>query len=342
MTIEIDGAQGEGGGQVLRTALTLAMCTGKNIAVKNIRAGRQRPGLLRQHLTALNAARDICNGEVTGNQLGSVAIEFKPQAIQAGDYTFKIGTAGSTTLLAQTILPALMRANGASTIAMEGGTHNGMAPSVDFIEQSFLPQLQKAGLNITSNLAVHGFYPNGGGAWQIELQPIKELAPIVLTERGQAKEHSAEVTSSNIDASIAERELARVRKKLGFQESQLHTKQVASPGPGNIVSIRLAYEQVNEVFESVGALGVPAERVAGRAIAPAKRYMSAHHAVGEYLADQLLVPMVTGQGGEFTTGELSEHTKTNIAVIEQMLEKPCIEVTQANGNNLVKVLPGLN
>lgn len=318
------------------------MCTGKDIAVKNIRAGRQRPGLLRQHLTALNAATDICNAEVKGNELGSVEIEFSPEAINAGDYTFKIGTAGSTTLLAQTILPALMRADSASTISMEGGTHNGMAPSVDFIEQSFLPQLRNAGLEIESNLAVHGFYPNGGGAWQLKVQPINELAPIVLSERGEAKQHSAVVTSSNIEASIAERELARVRKKLGFQESQLHTLQVASPGPGNIVSIRLAYEQVNEVFESVGALGVPAERVAGRAIAPTKRYMAANHAVGEYLADQLLVPMVTGQGGEFTTGELSEHTKTNIAVIEQVLEKPCIDVTERNGSNLVKVLPGLN
>jgi RNA 3'-terminal phosphate cyclase (ATP) len=339
MTIEIDGAQGEGGGQVLRTALTLAMCTGKDIVVKNIRAGRQRPGLLRQHLTALNAARDICNATVKGNELGSVEIEFSPKAINAGAYEFKIGTAGSTTLLAQTIFPALMRADNASTISMEGGTHNGMAPSVDFIEQSFLPQLRKAGLGIESNLAVHGFYPNGGGAWQLKVLPINQLAPIVLTERGEAMQHAAVVTSSNIEASIAERELARVRKKLGWQENQLHTKQVASPGPGNIVSIRLAYEQVTEVFESVGALGVPAERVAGRAIAPAKRYIESSHAVGEYLADQLLVPMVTGSGGEFTTGELSEHTKTNIAVIEQMLEKQCIAVIKSNGGNLIQVSP---
>ncbi len=160
-----------------------------------------------------------------------------------------------------------------------------------------------------------------------------------LTERGAIQEQSALVTSSNIEASIAERELARIQKKLGWHASQLHAKQVGSPGPGNIVSIRLAYEHVTEVIESVGALGVPAERVAGRAIAPAKRYMQSNAAVGEYLADQLLVPMVLGSGGEFTTGELSEHTRTNIAVIEQMLDQQCIEVTKSNGINLVKVLP---
>lgn len=339
MTIEIDGAQGEGGGQVLRTALTLAMCTGKSLVVHNIRAGRSRAGLLRQHLTALNAATEICGATVKGNELGSVAIEFTPGPIKAGNYEFKIGTAGSTTLLAQTILPALMQAEGNSTIRMEGGTHNGMAPSVDFIEQSFLPQLRKAGLEIESKLTVHGFYPNGGGRWQLGIKPNKKLAQLVLSERGATQEQSAVVTSSNIEASIAERELARIQQKLGWQASQLHAKQVASPGPGNIVSIRLAYEHVTEVIESVGALGVPAERVAGRAIAPAKRYMQSNAAVGEYLADQLLVPMVLGSGGEFTTGELSEHTKTNIAVIEQMLEQQCIEVIKSSGINLVKVAP---
>ncbi len=253
MTIEIDGAQGEGGGQVLRTALTLAMCTGKSLVVHNIRAGRSRPGLLRQHLTALNAATEICDATVKGNQLGSMAIGFAPGPIKAGNYEFKIGTAGSTTLLAQTILPALMQAKGNSIIAMEGGTHNGMAPSVDFIEQSFLPQHRKAGLEIESNLAIHGFYPNGGGRWQLGIKPNKKLAHLNLTERGAMQEQAAVVTSSNIEASIAERELARIQKKLGWQASQLHAKQVASPGPGNIVSIRLAYEQVTEVIESVGA-----------------------------------------------------------------------------------------
>ena len=135
MTKKLKGAKGKGGGQVLLTALPLAMCTGKSIGVHNSRAGRSRPGLLRQHLTALNAATEICNATVKGHQLGSVAIEFAPGPVKAGNYDFKIGTAGSTTLLAQTILPALMQAEGDSTIVMEGGTHNGMAPSVDFSAQ---------------------------------------------------------------------------------------------------------------------------------------------------------------------------------------------------------------
>ena len=336
MTIEIDGAQGEGGGQVLRTALTLAMCTGQALEVKRIRRGRARPGLLRQHLTALRAAQSISDAEVAGDELRSESIRFVAGKVQAGDYEFKIGTAGSTTLLAQTIVPALALADSESTLRMEGGTHNGMAPSVDFIEQAFAPQLNQLGVGFESTLITHGFYPNGGGVWQCKLKP-SEAQELSLIERGELLEKLAVVKSANIEVGIAERELARVKKKLGFGDCALQAQQVKSPGPGNIVSIRLRYEHVTEVFESVGALGVPAERVAGRAIAGAKRYMAGSHPVGEYLADQLLVPMVLGIGGEFITKDLSEHTKTNIAVIEQMLGQSCIETRETASGTVINV-----
>ncbi len=339
MTIEIDGSQGEGGGQVLRTSLTLSMCTGRDIVVKNIRAGRQRPGLLRQRLTALNAAREICNADVAGDEIGSQQIEFSPGEISPGSYEFKIGTAGSTTLLAQTILPALARAGNASTIAMEGGTHNGMAPSVDFIERCFVPLLAKRGLEVASQLDTHGFYPNGGGRWEIVVKPCRRLRKLELTARGEIVDQCAVVKSANIDANIAERELARIQKKLRWSDRELRDEKVTSPGPGNIVSIRLAYRNVTEIFESVGVLGVPAERVAGRAIASAKRYLTADYPVGAFLADQLIVPMVLGDGGTFLTGPLSEHTRTNIAVIEQILKRKCFEVSESKRGSLVSVAP---
>lgn len=337
MTIKIDGAQGEGGGQVLRTALTLAMCTGQDLEVTKIRAGRARPGLLRQHLSALRAAKTISDAEVMGDELRSESIRFVPGKIKAGDYEFKIGTAGSTTLLAQTIVPALAQTNGTSILHIEGGTHNGMAPSVDFIEQCFCPQAAKLGMVIESNLITHGFYPNGGGQWQCTVKQAEQTSSFSLIERGALLSQEAMVTSANIEPGIAERELARVKKKLGFAESRLQARQVRSPGPGNIVSIRLHYDNVTEVFESVGALGVPAKRVAGRAIAAAKRYSDGTHAVGEYLADQLLVPMILGPGGEFMTKNLSEHTKTNIAVIEQMLGQTCIDTRETSVGTLVRV-----
>ena len=337
MVIEINGAQGEGGGQVLRTSLTLAMCTGQDIRVTNIRAGRARPGLLRQHLTALRAAQSISDAEISGDELRSQSICFAPGKIAAGDFEFKIGTAGSTTLLLQTILPALAQARRPSTVCMEGGTHNGMAPSVDFIEQCFAPQLYKLGVTLDSELKTHGFYPNGGGAWQCTVKPAIPATPFSLIERGDLLGKEAVAKSANIEQSIAERELGRVKKKLGFEDNALRAEWVKSPGPGNIVSIRLQYEHVTEVFESVGALGVPAERVAGRAIAGAKRYLSAKHPVGEYLADQLLLPMVLGQGGEFMTETLSEHTITNIAVIEQLLGQSCIDTSDTSAGILVRV-----
>jgi RNA 3'-terminal phosphate cyclase (ATP) len=334
VTIEIDGSLGEGGGQVLRTALTLSMCLGKPIVVGNIRAGRKKPGLLRQHLAVVRAAQAITQAEVSGAELGSRRVTFAPGRIRAGNYGFPIGSAGSVTLLMQTILPALALAGEPSRVNIQGGTHNGMAPSVDFIEQAFLPAVKQIGLEVQSRLECHGFYPNGGGSWHVEIEPWRgPSVRLAMTERGEVVSRRAVAKVSNLRRHIAERELERVTSRLGWTGEELAVEEVESPGPGNIVSLRCVHERLTAVFESVGALGVTAERVAGRAIRDARRYAMGGYAVCEHLADQLLVPMVLGQGGEFLTGELTEHTRTNIRVIEQMLGEALIQVCEREGTD---------
>lgn len=339
---EIDGGMGEAGGQILRTALTLSMCLGSAIRVKNIRAGRNKPGLLRQHLACVKAAAQICSAEVENDELGATEIRFVPGKVKAGTYEFRIGSAGSTTLLMQTILPALALADESSSVLVHGGTHNGMAPSVDFIELAYFPILNRLGLTVESELQTHGFYPNGGGCWQVEVQPWRDAQALQLTERGTLKSKQAVATLSNLQRHIAERELERISKKMRWPEEDLVVKQVSTPGPGNIVSLRCEYEEVTEVFEAVGALGVSAERVAGRAIGDAKRFMQSGYAVSHFLADQLLLPMVLTNGGEFSTGTLSDHCLTNMALINQLLGEAFCEldfIDEEDGTHSIVRIP---
>lgn len=181
----VDGSAGEGGGQILRTALSLAMCTGQSVVIDNIRRGRAKPGLMRQHLAAVRAAAVVSCAQVNGDELHSTRVEFRPGAIRGGTFRFAIGSAGSTTLLWQTLLPALLLADESSEVALEGGTHNGMAPSVDFIEQCFLPALARMGVVVKSKLLRHGFFPNGGGEWHVRVEPWAHRQRYLVTQRGE-------------------------------------------------------------------------------------------------------------------------------------------------------------
>lgn len=322
--IKIDGSQGEGGGQILRTSLSLSMITGRPLHVVNIRAGRSKPGLLRQHLACVKAAQEITGAEVVGASLRSEEITFVPGAIRAGQYTFSVGTAGSTTLIFQTILPALLMANAESEVYFEGGTHNGMAPSFDFIAHSFLPALKKMGIEIEAKLERYGFFPSGGGRWYARIPALQNIKPLSLTNRGELEKTLAVATSAKLPEHITERELERCGKKMGWSQECLQQNLVQSVGPGNIVSLRLAFAGVQECFEVVGEKSTSAERVTGLALKDMNRYLNSKACVGEHLADQLLLPMILasiacGKGGEFTTIEPSLHTTTNIDVIRQIL-----------------------
>ena len=329
-TIAVDGSMGEGGGQVLRTALTLSMCLNQPIVVSNVRAGRKKPGLLRQHLATVKAAAEISDAEVDGAALGSTEIRFLPGVVKPGVYEFKIGSAGSTTLLAQTIIPALSMLKDRSTVTVHGGTHNDMAPSVEFVELALMPLLKGAGLEVESELLRYGFYPNGGGAWRATVHPWTDVRFVEHVDRGEAHSREAVATLSNLQSHIGERELERVAKKLAWTDEELNLRQVPATGPGNMLSLRCVYENVTAVFEAVGAIGLSAERVAGRAIRDAKRYAQARYVVDTYSADQILLPLVLGAGGVFTTGALSSHTRTNMALINQMLGADCFEIVEEN------------
>src|SRR6185503_15943515 len=189
--ITIDGSQGEGGGQILRTSLTLSLVTGQPFRLENIRAGRQKPGLLRQHLTAVEAARTVGTAEVNGATPGSRTLEFRPGTVTPGNYRFAVGTAGSATLVLQTILPPLLTASGVSTLTLEGGTHNPYAPPFDFLARCFVPLIQRMGPRIDLEMGRPGFYPAGGGKFQARIEPVKRLARFDLMTRGEILQQRA-------------------------------------------------------------------------------------------------------------------------------------------------------
>lgn len=319
--ITIDGSQGEGGGQILRSALALSLVTGKPFRIENIRARRKKPGLMRQHLTAVNAAVEVGAAQVSGNTIGSLELTFEPAALRSGEYHFAVGTAGSCTLVLQTVLPALILADAPSEILLEGGTHNPAAPPFDFLAGAFLPLLNRMGPSVKAALEHPGFYPAGGGRMRIKVTPVKKLVPLHLLERGGVLNQTATATVARLPRSIAERELAVVREKLAWGEECLQVREVRdSSGPGNVLVLVVASEQVTEVFTGFGELRVSAETVAGRTVKEAREYLASGVPVGRHLADQLLLPLALAGGGAFRTLSPTAHTTTNIDVLRQFLD----------------------
>lgn len=315
--IELDGAMG--GGQVLRSGLSLAMVTGQGLHIRNIRAKRSRPGLMRQHLTAVLAAAQVCGATVEGAELGSQTLRFEPGPIQGGEYRFTIGTAGSCTLVLQTLLPALLRAPTASRVTICGGTHNPLAPPVDFLQRAWLPLLRRMGARIELNLNRYGFAPAGGGELEAFIQP-SELAPLHLMQRGKLLESRAIALNAGLPAEVSERELKRVGQRLAFDDTQLLAMPIdPEQGPGNLLMLEYVHEHVTEVFSAFGMHRLRAEKVADQAIEQAMEWRCTQTAVGEHLADQLLLPMALAGGGSFTTPHMSDHLHSNMQVIQRFL-----------------------
>ncbi|MDM5179214.1 RNA 3'-terminal phosphate cyclase [Massilia sp. DJPM01] len=318
--IELDGAVGEGGGQILRSALTLSMITGQAFCIKNIRAGRKKPGLLRQHLVAVQAATQISGATVTGAELGSQTLVFAPKAIKGGDYQFAIGSAGSCTLVLQTVMLALLHADGPSTVRVSGGTHNPMAPPAQFLQRAYLPLLRKMGADIDIELLCSGFYPAGGGCVVATIAPCPQLRQMTLMERGARVEGYAEGIVAGLPASIALRELECVGLGMNWTGDQLRMRGLpGEQGPGNVLLITLEYEHATEVFCAFGEKMVRAETVAKDAMHEARRYIASQAAVGEHLADQMMLPMALAGGGSFTADVISQHAITNAEIIGRFL-----------------------
>lgn len=310
--IELDGAQGEGGGQILRTALSLAMLQRRPLRLRNIRARRSKPGLMRQHLVCVQAAATVSGADVSGAEIGSTALEFRPADIRAGDFAFRIGSAGSTLLVLQTVLPALLAADGRSSLTLEGGTHNRMAPSADFVAAAFLPQLVRMGADVAMTVERHGFYPAGGGRIRVDIAPAP-LSPLNLHERGAALGIEAIALVRSLPRHIAERELETSAKRLTLTRQRID-ELPSGPCPANALVLTAQFEQVSEVVVGLGEQGVSAENVARGACDELRAYLAHGAPVGEHLADQLLLPLVLA-GGSFVTGRPSTHLETNAAVI---------------------------
>jgi len=329
--IVLDGSQGEGGGQILRSSLALSMATGKPFRIDRIRANRKKPGLMRQHLTAVQAAARICSAQVEGDVIGSMNLSFRPGPMIPGEYQFSVGTAGSTTLVFQTLMPALLMTGRPFTITLEGGTHNPASPCLDFLEKVYLACLKRMGVETKITVDRRGFYPAGGGKWRVAVEPPPKLGRLEIMERGDFLSQRARVVWSKIPPGVPERERAHLQAKLGLQEGQIVIEEARdSIGPGNVVLLELRYGNITEIVTSFGAFGVLSETVVDEAVRECREYQKLGAPVGEHLADQLMLPMALGAGGVFRTMPLTSHGRTNIETIGKFLPRP-IEVRQSEG-----------
>lgn len=324
--IEIDGALGEGGGQVLRSALALSMCTGQPFTLNRIRAGRRKPGLMRQHLTCVNAAVSVCNAQVEGDQLNSQRLVFEPGTVRAGAYSFNVGTAGSCTLVLQTVWPALLMADAPSQLKLGGGTHNPMAPPYHFLERSYAPLLHRLGASADLVLNRMGFYPAGGGEIDVTIWPAGDrLQPCNLNERGAELRCFADCFALALPRSVALRELEYLGTALGWGRDQLREGGGRkNEGPGNALLATLQYENVCEVFTAFGAKGVAAEQVAQDLANEVRAYQAGTGALGPHLADQWALPLALavwrrGVQAFYTCTALTSHARTNFEMIERFL-----------------------
>jgi len=332
----IDGSEGEGGGQVLRTALGLSLVTGTAFRIERIRGRRAKPGLLRQHLTCVQAAATLGRAEVEGDTLGASELVFRPRALAHGDFAFAIGGAGSTTLVLQALLPALLQADGPTTLAIEGGTHNSLAPPFDFLERALVPRLTALGAKIAVTLAMPGFEPVGGGRLEVTVTPAP-LRGLELTSRGARLRREARALVSAVPREVARRELAVVKAELGFDDAELVTTERTAPCPGNALALTFAHEHVTEVFVGLGARGVSAEQVARRACGEARRWLRTDAPVGPHLADQLIVPLALAGGGVFRTVVPTEHTRTQLALVPRFLDVRIDVTEEPDGTHRVEL-----
>jgi RNA 3'-terminal phosphate cyclase (ATP) len=336
--ISIDGSAGEGGGQILRTSLALSLVTGQPFRIANIRAGRKKPGLLRQHLTALRAAAEIGDAVTDGAEMGSTEVVFRPERVRAGEYRFAVGTAGSTTLVLQTVLPALMLAAEPSRLTLEGGTHNPFAPPFDFLAQTFLPLLARFGPRVEAKLICPGFFPAGGGKLEIAIHPVAKLQPHELFERGADRGRRVVAHLAALPVSIAERAWKQIEKRMNWPRTCFEIIEHSERcGPGFALTASVDSEHIVETFVGFGEPGVRAEQVADAVVDQVRHYLAAGAPVGEYLTDQLLLPLALAGGGGFRSVGLSRHAQTNIDVIHRFVPARLVAGAAEGGGQDVRV-----
>jgi len=320
-TIEIDGSFGEGGGQILRTALSLSCITGFSLKLFGIRKGRKKPGLMPQHQTCVNAVSEICNAEVFGNEIGSTELTFVPQKIKSGNYFFDIKTAGSSSLVIQTLLPALIFTDGISRVTIKGGTHVPFSPSYNYISEVFIPLLNKIGIKIETSINKYGFYPKGGGEVIFKIFPCEKIKRLNVVKRGELLSITGCSAVSNLPLHIAERQKNSVMQNLYPLSANIDILEVTSLGQGTFVFLKSEYENTLAGFSSLGRRGKRAEDVGQEAASFFKDFHKTSACLDPHLADQIVIYLSLAQkDSTFTTSRITQHLLTNLWVIEKFLK----------------------
>ncbi|MBI3990108.1 MAG: RNA 3'-phosphate cyclase [candidate division NC10 bacterium] len=320
--LRIDGSYGEGGGQVLRTALALSAILGVPIEVTNIRAGRKNPGLQAQHLTAVNALTTITRAEVQGATLSSTHLRFSPGEVQAGEYRFDVGTAGAISLVLQAILLPLASAERLSRLALSGGTHVPWSPPYHYLTEALLPTLAMMGFKTELELVRWGFYPKGGGEVKGIVHPIHAIRAWNPGERGALMRIRGLSAVANLPVSIAKRQKdqVQIRLKEAGLDVQIDLLEAGAKGQGTFFFLLAEFEGTRAGFSALGERGKPAERVADEAVEAFLAFLKSGAAIDSYLADQLLLPMALAhETSTMTTSRISQHLLTNVWLIQQFL-----------------------
>ena len=342
-SVVIDGMYGEGGGQIIRTALSLAAVTGREVEIVNIRAGRSKPGLQPQHLASVRAAAMLCDAEVSGAAAGSMRLTFHPHAKPRADsYHLEVGTAGATALVLQTALLPLALADGPSQLRVTGGTHVPHAPVIEYLEAVYLPMLRRLGISANCSYSRAGFYPRGGGEVSAEVAPCRKLKCLDLTVRGKLQSVKAVVLTSELPDHVGERGQAAVEhslKGIGRRVEIVQRRQ-PSAGPGAAVIITATCENGSGGFSALGERGKPMERVAEEACKAFLRWWKSGAACDEHLGDQLVLPAALA-GGEsrWTVPEVTEHLQTVLWVVGQLLPVEAEITGREDGTQQVMLRP---
>jgi len=320
--IVIDGSWGEGGGQILRTSLTLSLLTKKTLQIHNIRSKRSSPGLKQQHLTALRAAAEISNAQVEGDFPGSQEVLFVPGEIKPGKYKFKITTAGSTTLVMQTIFMPLSAASRASQVSITGGTHVPWSPPYHYLEWQWIPWMARIGYPGTVELHQCGYYPAGGGRLSCAVLPAESIEPLQVTERSKLIQIRGISAASNLPRDIPNRQRLRFVSKLGpsYPLNDIRSAVLSGQGKGTFLTVLLEFEKTTACFTSLGEKGKRAEIVADELIKQVEEYLNTPGCVDAYLPDQLLIPLSFANGySSIQTPKITLHLITNAEIIQQFL-----------------------
>jgi len=336
--MRIDGSVGEGGGQILRTALALSAITGQPLELVNIRKGRTRPGLGNQHLACVNAMTRVAQADVEGAQLGSMRLRFAPSTIRTSELLCDVaeerGSAGSVTLLLQALLPVLCRAPESSRLVLRGGTHVPWSPPVHYVQAVLLPMLQRLGISVSVELTKTGWYPKGGGEIRVTVNPAPRLAPQTWLTHGTLRRITGWSLVSNLPRTIAQRQQAAVLETLQRKQidAAIECVELPSSGTGTCVVLVAECEATSAGFATLGERGKPAEQVGKEAAKQLLAFLETDAALEEHLADQVVVFLALASGrSEFTTSLVTRHLLTNLWTIQQLLPVR-IEVDGTEGN----------